>query len=75
MQSFIDDGKGNAVTIPIGIGEGSHIRKAIVDKNSRIGKNVMVLNLIYIHTFLVQSTTCASTSKSMYQFTLKLSHN
>lgn len=69
MQSFIDDGKGTAVTIPIGVGEGSHIRKAIVDKNSRIGKNVMLLNLILIHTFIMQSTTCASTYVSMYQFT------
>ncbi|KAK1397366.1 ADP-glucose pyrophosphorylase small subunit 2 [Heracleum sosnowskyi] len=43
-QSLIDDSKGTAVTIPIGIGEGSHIRKAIVDKNSRIGKNVMIVN-------------------------------
>ncbi|CAN4076183.1 unnamed protein product [Withania somnifera] len=30
--------------IPIGIGEGSQIRKAIVDKNVRIGKNVKILN-------------------------------
>ncbi|KAK2974335.1 hypothetical protein RJ640_018042, partial [Escallonia rubra] len=30
--------------IPIGIGEGSRIRKAIVDKNARIGKNVMIIN-------------------------------
>ncbi|KAL7209010.1 hypothetical protein ACSBR1_030705 [Camellia fascicularis] len=30
--------------ILIGIGEGSHIRKAIVDKNARIGKNVMIIN-------------------------------
>ncbi|XP_058184220.1 inactive glucose-1-phosphate adenylyltransferase small subunit 2, chloroplastic isoform X1 [Rhododendron vialii] len=30
--------------IPIGIGEGSHIRRAIVDKNARIGKNVMIIN-------------------------------
>ncbi|XP_060179140.1 inactive glucose-1-phosphate adenylyltransferase small subunit 2, chloroplastic [Lycium barbarum] len=30
--------------IPIGIGEGSQIRKAIIDKNVRIGKNVKILN-------------------------------
>ncbi|KAI5670052.1 hypothetical protein M9H77_19905 [Catharanthus roseus] len=30
--------------IPIGIGEGSYIRKAIVDKNVRIGKNVKIIN-------------------------------
>ncbi|ANV82998.1 glucose-1-phosphate adenylyltransferase [Picosynechococcus sp. PCC 7003] len=29
---------------PIGIGEGSTIRRAIVDKNARIGKNVMIVN-------------------------------
>ncbi|MGE0886489.1 MAG: glucose-1-phosphate adenylyltransferase [Blastocatellales bacterium] len=28
----------------IGIGEGSHIRKAIIDKNARIGANVRILN-------------------------------
>ncbi len=30
--------------IPMGIGEGSTIRRAIVDKNARIGKNVMIVN-------------------------------
>ncbi|XP_073119581.1 inactive glucose-1-phosphate adenylyltransferase small subunit 2, chloroplastic [Henckelia pumila] len=30
--------------IPVGIGEGSLIRKAIIDKNARIGKNVMIIN-------------------------------
>ena len=34
--------------IPIGIGEGSHIKRAIIDKNARIGKNVMVLE--YTHS-------------------------
>lgn len=29
---------------PIGIGEGSTIRRAIVDKNAHIGKNVMIVN-------------------------------
>ncbi|MEO0853953.1 MAG: sugar phosphate nucleotidyltransferase, partial [Cyanobacteria bacterium J06648_11] len=29
---------------PVGIGEGTHIRRAIVDKNTRIGKNVRILN-------------------------------
>ncbi|WP_030006751.1 glucose-1-phosphate adenylyltransferase [Picosynechococcus sp. NKBG042902] len=29
---------------PIGIGEGTTIRRAIVDKNARIGKNVMIVN-------------------------------
>lgn len=37
------DGEGDdARYIPIGIGKGSYIRKAIVDKNARIGKNVKV---------------------------------
>ncbi|EXB88274.1 Glucose-1-phosphate adenylyltransferase small subunit 1 [Morus notabilis] len=30
--------------IPIGIGQHTRIRKAIVDKNARIGKNVMIIN-------------------------------
>ena len=30
------------IDIPIGIGEDTQIRKAIVDKNARIGKNVLV---------------------------------
>ncbi|XP_019195798.1 PREDICTED: inactive glucose-1-phosphate adenylyltransferase small subunit 2, chloroplastic-like isoform X2 [Ipomoea nil] len=33
-----------AIRTPIGIGEGSHIKKAIIDKNARIGKNVKILN-------------------------------
>ncbi|KAL0368733.1 UNVERIFIED_CONTAM: Inactive glucose-1-phosphate adenylyltransferase small subunit, chloroplastic [Sesamum calycinum] len=36
--------EGEATGIPVGIGEGSHIRKAIIDKNARIGKNVMIIN-------------------------------
>ncbi|XWS55454.1 hypothetical protein CRYUN_Cryun09bG0001600 [Craigia yunnanensis] len=31
-------------SIPIGIGENTEIRKAIVDKNARIGKNVKIIN-------------------------------
>lgn len=30
--------------LPLGIGSGSTIRKAIIDKNARIGKNVMIVN-------------------------------
>ncbi|KAK3204796.1 hypothetical protein Dsin_018842 [Dipteronia sinensis] len=30
--------------IPIGIGENTQIRKAIIDKNARIGKNVKIIN-------------------------------
>ncbi|XP_062150327.1 LOW QUALITY PROTEIN: inactive glucose-1-phosphate adenylyltransferase small subunit 2, chloroplastic [Alnus glutinosa] len=33
-----------AVDIPIGIGEDTQIRKAIVDKGARIGKNVLIIN-------------------------------
>ncbi|KAF6138412.1 hypothetical protein GIB67_030997 [Kingdonia uniflora] len=33
------------IHIPIGIGEGSCIKKAIIDKNARIGKNVKILNI------------------------------
>ena len=56
MQNVTDDREGIATSIPIGIGEGSHIQKAIVDKNSRIGKNAVVLNLICINTLVQQST-------------------
>ncbi|XP_010277853.1 PREDICTED: inactive glucose-1-phosphate adenylyltransferase small subunit 2, chloroplastic-like [Nelumbo nucifera] len=34
----------NGMEIPIGIGKSSHIRKAIIDKNARIGKNVKIIN-------------------------------
>jgi glucose-1-phosphate adenylyltransferase len=30
--------------IPIGIGVGTTIRRAIIDKNARIGKNVIIIN-------------------------------
>lgn len=33
------------IDIPIGIGEDTQIRKAIVDKNARIGKNVLVCKI------------------------------
>ncbi|KAK3035389.1 hypothetical protein RJ639_032917, partial [Escallonia herrerae] len=42
VQQTEDERK--SMGIPIGIGEGSRIRKAIVDKNARIGKNVMIIN-------------------------------
>ncbi|MEW6746102.1 MAG: glucose-1-phosphate adenylyltransferase [Planctomycetota bacterium] len=32
------------VRIPMGIGEGTHIRRAIIDKNARVGKNCRLLN-------------------------------
>ncbi|KAK0570902.1 hypothetical protein LWI29_008174 [Acer saccharum] len=34
----------DAQNIPIGIGENTQIRKAIIDKNARIGKNVKIIN-------------------------------
>ncbi|KAL3619863.1 hypothetical protein CASFOL_034775 [Castilleja foliolosa] len=39
----VSEGEAND-EIPVGIGEGSYIRKAIIDKNARIGKNVMMIN-------------------------------
>ena len=30
--------------IPIGIGEGTIIRRAIIDKNARVGRNVQIVN-------------------------------
>ncbi|MBR8829653.1 MAG: Glucose-1-phosphate adenylyltransferase [Chroococcopsis gigantea SAG 12.99] len=38
-EALLKEGK-----IPMGIGAGSTIRRAIVDKNARIGKNVLLLN-------------------------------
>lgn len=32
-------------TVPLGIGDGSYIENAIIDKNCRIGKNVRIINL------------------------------
>ncbi|CAH8251275.1 unnamed protein product [Arabidopsis lyrata] len=37
-------GKEKKIEIRIGIGEKSRIKRAIVDKNARIGKNVMIIN-------------------------------
>jgi glucose-1-phosphate adenylyltransferase len=33
-----------AGVVPLGVGEGSHIEGAIVDKNCRIGRNVRLIN-------------------------------
>jgi glucose-1-phosphate adenylyltransferase len=38
-QSKLDNG-----TVPVGIGAGTTIRKAIIDKNARIGRNVQIIN-------------------------------
>ncbi|KAL1121918.1 hypothetical protein V6Z11_D01G267000 [Gossypium hirsutum] len=43
----IEDGRESSIkstSVPIGIGENTEIRKAIVDKNARIGKNVKIIN-------------------------------
>ena len=55
MQDVQTNGiEGKGIGIPIGIGECSHIKKAIVDKNARIGKNVMV-SVKQVHAFSVVS--------------------
>lgn len=46
IRSNIDDGKPH-----IGIGENTLIRRSIIDKNVRIGKNVKLLNLNGIETY------------------------
>lgn len=38
------EAKLNKGSIPLGIGSGSTIRRAIIDKNARIGKNVKIIN-------------------------------
>lgn len=38
-NSLVEEGK-----VPVGIGANSTIRKAIIDKNARIGSNVMIVN-------------------------------
>ena len=38
-QAKLDEGK-----VPVGIGANSTVRKAIIDKNARIGSNVMIVN-------------------------------
>lgn len=51
-------------SVPIGVGEGSFIKKAIIDKNAKIGKNVKVLLATYGWfsktdiLFLTQTKTC-----------------
>ncbi|MEM6256580.1 MAG: glucose-1-phosphate adenylyltransferase, partial [Cyanobacteria bacterium P01_D01_bin.156] len=30
--------------VPIGVGEGSVVRRAIIDKNARVGRNVQIVN-------------------------------
>jgi glucose-1-phosphate adenylyltransferase len=42
MGSDYYDSEKRRRNIPIGIGRGSHIEGAILDKNARIGKNVVI---------------------------------
>lgn len=35
-------------SVPIGIGKNSHIKKAIIDKNARIGDNVKVVSTTFL---------------------------
>lgn len=39
-------------SVPIGIGKNSHIRRAIIDKNARIGDNVKVTNFLILLCYL-----------------------
>jgi glucose-1-phosphate adenylyltransferase len=44
-EPFVERQSGVETTkVPLGIGEGSTVRRAIVDKNARIGKKVLILN-------------------------------
>lgn len=44
-EPFVERQSGIETTkVPLGIGEGSTVRRAIVDKNARIGKKVLILN-------------------------------
>lgn len=56
----------NHKAIPVGIGEDTQIKKAVIDKNARIGKNVLVLWKIHqsssIHSSKTSCTSLLSTS-------------
>lgn len=39
--------------VPIGIGKNSHIKRAIIDKNARIGDDVKVLPYLAPHAFFL----------------------
>ena len=43
-QAFAEQNAPEDSQIPIGIGEKTTIRRAIVDKNARIGQNVQIVN-------------------------------
>ncbi|KAF9679285.1 hypothetical protein SADUNF_Sadunf07G0124000 [Salix dunnii] len=44
QKDYIQKSGKEGMAIPIGIGEDTHIKKAIIDKNARIGRNVMIIN-------------------------------
>ncbi|KAB5548534.1 hypothetical protein DKX38_011940 [Salix brachista] len=44
LKDYIQKSGKEGMAIPIGIGEDTHIKKAIIDKNARIGRNVMIIN-------------------------------
>lgn len=46
-------------SVPIGIGKNTHIKRAIIDKNARIGDNVKVTscnNLLSVQYFVTWTT-------------------
>lgn len=47
----------NHKAIPVGIGEDTQIKKAVIDKNARIGKNVLVLWKIHQSSSIRSSKT------------------
>jgi glucose-1-phosphate adenylyltransferase len=45
QKDYIQRSSKEDMAIPIGIGDETHIKKAIIDKNARIGRNVMVCKI------------------------------
>lgn len=50
--------------VPIGIGKDCHIKRAIIDKNARIGDNVKVYFLFLSNTFFNILVICLGKSQS-----------
>ena len=50
--------------VPLGVGEGSHIEGAIVDKNCRIGRNVRLINQGGPETARKRPSACAATAST-----------
>ncbi|KAL9377374.1 hypothetical protein Peur_028709 [Populus x canadensis] len=44
QKDYIQRSSKEGMAVPIGIGDETHIKKAIIDKNARIGRNVMIIN-------------------------------